>query len=785
MRRSISIIFAVIMNIVLLCNSLSHASFTTNEDNGYLHLNEVMDKYHKTFDVYTNRDAGGNHFFETGWMGFTGDIKIFDSAWIQNPYSGTSCIKINYSPSSPYSWAGVYWQNPENNWGDMSNAGYDLTGAKAINFYGRSEKDGVMIEFFALGIGRDPYTGSPISAYPDSSPKVSLGYITLSENWQLYTINLTGINLSYVIGGFGWVTNWFYNPSGATFYLDEIQYDLPRLDEPRFLRSYETIKLDDPDFVLTNPAYTYDNALASLAYIARYIAEGNDDDKRRTRLILDAFIIAQENDRWYTDGRLRNSYMSGDLLGQDGKARLPGWWDDKANAWYEDKVQVSTNTGNLAWVMIAFLRYYQDIEPDPVYLNAAITLGDWILDNTYDSIGIGGFTAGYEGEEPDPAKLTYKSSEHNIDLYSAFMNLYQITKDYKWLESAYHALRFLEAMWDEVEGHFWIGTTPDGQKPWNDIPEIQPMDVNTWGFMALGTPEIYGRGIRWVEKYCSDKPDDICNSFEGFDYNADVNRAAVWFEGTGQMVVSYQLLGEEVKAEHYLNEIREVQNEGPNNNGKGIISACPEPLDTYLGWSFYSRLHVGATSWYLLAERRYNPLRVEVGDYQIIHLDKGWNLISFFLKPLDSNPAKVLLSIAEEYNSMWSFDPDTGWSMYAPQVPDDVEKITEVKSCKGYWLNMKQPANLIVMGTPPEAKAISLKKDDWNMVGYCCRESKEVEQCIATIKDYIEIIWGYKPDKGWSSYPEQFKNLEIMEPGCAYWIKTSQDCIWDFGVICR
>ncbi|MFC1716235.1 PKD domain-containing protein [Candidatus Poribacteria bacterium] len=570
-----------------------------SEDNGYLHLNEVMDKYHRTFDVYTDRDAGGNHFFPTGWLGRAEDVTTVDSAWTQNTLAGISCIKSTYSPSSTTSWAGIYWQTPNGNWGTAPSFGYDLAGSKSLTFWARGESGGETVEFCVSGARRDLIADSAISPYPDSSSKTSLGYVTLSSDWQQYVIDLAGVDLSYVIGGFGWITKQEHNPSGATFYLDEIQYDLAHLDEPRFLRSYETIQLGDHDFALANAAYSYDNAMAVLAYIAR----GTDDDLRRARLILDAFVLAQENDRYYNDGQLRSAYMCGDLFDRDGDVRQPGWWDDEMREWYEDQTQMSSNTGDVAWVMIAFLKYCQDVELDQDYLSAAETLGEWVFSETYDPVGIGGYAAGYEGIAPNSTKLTHKYTKHNICLYSAFGNLHHITDEPKWLERAQHALRFLEAMWSDQAGHFWIGTEPDGQTIWT-VPEIQPMDVNAWGVMALGIPEIYGRGIDWVEQYCSDS----CSGFEGFDYNADTNRPAVWFEGTAQMAVAYQILGEEANANHYLDEIRRVQTTGPNNNGGGIISACPDGLDTYLDRFFFSRLHVGATSWYLLAERGYNPL---------------------------------------------------------------------------------------------------------------------------------------------------------------------------------
>jgi len=368
-----------------------------DENEAYEHEYAVMDKCNNSFYVYVNQDEGCNHYYPSGWMGDIGSI-FFDSGWTSNCYSGTSCIKIAFTAEGN-NWAGIYWQEPENNWGTVPNAGYDLTGATELTFWAKGENGGERIEFFVGGI-----TGP----YPDSLPKTSTGYITLTSSWQKYTISLISKDLSYVIGGFGWVTNSSNNPGGATFYLDEIKYDKARPDDLRFLGSYETLPLIDPDRYIRNVSFVYDNALALLTFLAR----GNNDDLRRAKIIADAFINVKNNDRYYTDGRLRNAYMSGDLTDHlTGKARIPGWWDPVANRWYEDKFQVSTHTGNLAWTMIALLNYYEKMGGNK-YLTTSMELGDWIERETRDARCDGGYTSGYEGWEPDTQKLTWKSTEH-------------------------------------------------------------------------------------------------------------------------------------------------------------------------------------------------------------------------------------------------------------------------------------------------------------------------------------------------------------------------------------
>src|SRR6185295_14682594 len=198
---------------------------------------------------------------------------------------------------------------------------------------------------------------------------------------------------------------------------------------------------DDFDAHFKNVAFSYDNAVVLLAYLAR----GTPDDLRRAALIADAFVYAQDHDRFYSDGRLRNAYQAGDLRLPPGwtpnnraaTARMPGFWNPDAKAWIEDLAQVGSDSGNMGWIMLALLRAHRvldGVHPNaPRYLEAAKRLGAWVSAHAWSTVGPGGFTGGYEGWEPtasalnSPARRAWKSTEHNIDLYVAFMTLADLT----------------------------------------------------------------------------------------------------------------------------------------------------------------------------------------------------------------------------------------------------------------------------------------------------------------------------------------------------------------------
>ncbi|MDD4954765.1 MAG: hypothetical protein PHP17_01840 [Candidatus Omnitrophica bacterium] len=168
------------------------------------------------FYVYSDKNSANNHFIASGWMGDYGDIK-YDAASTDMPFSGDTCIKINYCACGYQGarWAGMYWQNPANNWGEVD-GGYNLSKATKLTFWARGKNGGEIIDDFKVG---------GISGKFADTDAVGTGPITLKKEWTQYTIDLAGKKLSNIIGGFCWVANMDNNPKGVDFYLDDIKFE--------------------------------------------------------------------------------------------------------------------------------------------------------------------------------------------------------------------------------------------------------------------------------------------------------------------------------------------------------------------------------------------------------------------------------------------------------------------------------------------------------------------------------------------------------------------------------
>jgi hypothetical protein len=588
------------------------------------YLAEVMDQYHDRFPVYDDVSSGGNHFFAWSKVPDQNAAVAINGSWTENPHSGATAIRAELDNTTGTNFGGFYFLNgvlpagataPLPNFGEVANAGIDLTGATALTFWARGERGGERITFFLGGVGRDPNTGQPTAPFPDSSPVVKKT-VTLTTAWTQYSFELHGLDLHYVLGGFGWIAAATDNPGGAVFFLDDISYALSdtaraaRLGLPRFVRSFTTEpvqSLPEPvgifDLAFREVANTYDNALAIIAFLA----DGSADSVRRARLIGDAFVYAAEHDRSYDDGRLRDSYAAGDLVvapgwtpnGRTATVTIPGYYDEAKQVFFEIG-QDGMSTGNEAWAMLALLAL-QRKTGDGRYLMAAQRLGRFVVGFRNDQGLYQGFLGGLDHPEAaGPVRRPWASTEHNLDLYAVFELLAGVDPAGGWAAQRDHARQFVNAMWDASRGCNLTGTTDPETR--NASPGQLPEDVQSWAVLALPDaltvhPELLA---------CAERNFLTTDAgFRGFDFNED--KDGVWFEGTAHMATAYQRAGRSADAGGFLETLARAQATPPYGDGMGIAAASRDGLTTGFGFFYFRRLYVGATAWNVLAQLGWNP----------------------------------------------------------------------------------------------------------------------------------------------------------------------------------
>jgi len=387
---------------------------------------------------------------------------------------------------------------------------------------------------------------------------------------------------------------------------------------------------------LLSTSFVYDNAVVINALLER----DNPADLQRALLLGKTLLYAQQNDS-SGDGRVRQAYFVNqpDTNGVFATPALAPFFF------------IGSSTGDMSWVGMALAHLFARSGEQP-FLNGAVRLGQWIVNNTYSTSGAGGFTAGVDSNN-NP--LTYKSTEHNIDAFALFTMLAQLTGNSSWATQAQHARALVEAMFNATGDFFWTGTLTDGVTiNTSAIPE----DVNTWSFLALQDQE-YAGSLDWAKTNLAvtDTPQTFNNSVAGNKvrisgitytnfaqhppivnndfaasdpFSTPPNPNSVWLEGTAHVAAALRarnlpaeldlpgFSGDGNTASFLLLNILGAQGtQGAGQTcagqpllpGTGVVAASSE-LNTGFGFSYKPFLHIGATGWFAIAALARNPFQI-------------------------------------------------------------------------------------------------------------------------------------------------------------------------------
>lgn len=337
---------------------------------------------------------------------------------------------------------------------------------------------------------------------------------------------------------------------------------------------------------LSGAAFTYDNAVTAIALVAC-------NQTGLARRIGDSLLLALDHDRFWHDGRVRNAYAAGAV--GNSPLKLAGWWDLKTQRWLEDAYQAGSDSGNIAWAMLALLTL-DSSATDARYRAGALRLARWV-EHSADVRGTGGFTGGQFGHEPAPQRLLWKSTEHNTDLSAAFAWLARVTGDAHWAELARQAQDFVSSMWDADSAYFAVGTGEDGIR----INPLLALDAQIWPLMALpGAADQYPAAIQTSSRRL--RFDD------GYTYSEA--GGGLWSEGTAQMAVLLQLLHRQGEARPV---IAALQTQRAPDGGYFASNVAQTPTGFMLATDpskprvYFHLEHLGASAWAALSEQRFNP----------------------------------------------------------------------------------------------------------------------------------------------------------------------------------
>lgn len=167
-------------------------------------------------------------------------------------------------------------------------------------------------------------------------------------------------------------------------------------------------------------------------------------------------------------------------------------------------------------------------------------------------------------------------------------------------------------------------------------------------------------------------------------------------------------------------------------------------------------------------------------------LSEGWNLLSFsnlyFRIPVED----AFASIEGSYTKVYTYEPDAGedpWLRYVPGADPETNTLTHVDGRHGYWVHVTDACTLVLDGTPPAMPVISLY-EGWNLVSFPRMYPQDIAESLSAIIDKVVLV--YTADEGiggWRRYnpssPPWANKLTTFYPGEGYWIKVSEDVVWE------
>jgi hypothetical protein len=338
-----------------------------------------------------------------------------------------------------------------------------------------------------------------------------------------------------------------------------------------------------PDFLAflgSRPSFTYDNALATLAWLAR----GEPDDVDGATRVLDALLALQRDD-----------------------GALP----DSANAVTGAPLATTTGTGNQAWAILAFLAAWE-VTGQERWLLAAERVAAFLLDPAQELAN----PAGFGGLRLAPG-LSAVSTENNLDVYAAFVRLADTLPTSASLltaaevrEVGHGARIFCESQFDPVTGAMFAGTDGTGVTTFRSVV---PLDTQSWSVLALGRSK-WDRSYAWARREVPEGLWIIDGACAGADPElaiegppfSDAFTGEVWTEGLAQMRVAARALGDDDTDARAAVVLEDLQRAAPHADGQGLVATCSE-VETGFESSYFNALAVAPTAWAAMASAGLDP----------------------------------------------------------------------------------------------------------------------------------------------------------------------------------
>jgi hypothetical protein len=165
-----------------------------------------------------------------------------------------------------------------------------------------------------------------------------------------------------------------------------------------------------------------------------------------------------------------------------------------------------------------------------------------------------------------------------------------------------------------------------------------------------------------------------------------------------------------------------------------------------------------------------------------IHLDFGWNLVSFPYIVSDESIDSVLSSVSNDYDMVQyfsSYDSSDPWKNNIKQKPNYLNDLNQLNNELGFFIHITNSngTDLTIPGDVPTSPHTITLKFGWNLVGYPSMTQRSRDSALNNLNfdNQVDVIQYY--DASTDTFMD-VDNKDKFQPGNGYWIHATQDCDW-------
>ena len=243
--------------------------------------------------------------------------------------------------------------------------------------------------------------------------------------------------------------------------------------------------------------------------------------------------------------------------------------------------------GDNAWLLIA-LNTYKSLTGENTYDRLAAELENW-LRSLQDSDG--GLWGGYDASGGRIPKIT----EGNIDTYNAVPGYDEFHSN---------LLQYFEnELWDSTDKNLvaWPGNSQ----------YLYALDLHSWSYLIFEDYPI--SSLTSADRFLTTQRASAINQ-DIIGYCFDIDRDVVWLEGTGEMIVAFNLAGMEDEASFYLGEMEKMILDSELFGGSAGIPYATNPGTGYGAGALWEGVDlnpaISSSAWYLFGKNQFNPFGV-------------------------------------------------------------------------------------------------------------------------------------------------------------------------------